>query len=130
MWTKKQVLVTRAADGTVQILPMRYNASHQRGWRCFLGALAEDLRRSARRQSQASRDARYSMHWQCFAARSSPRVVGCECWADAESRDRFCRRLTLGSAESDLVDGFLPIDAGEAASSISVLNLSPLKLKL
>lgn len=53
-----------------------------------------------------------------------------ECWADAESRDRFCRRLTLGSAESDLVDGFLPIDAGEAASSISVLNLSPLKLML
>ena len=40
MWTKKQVLVVSRPDGAIQILPMRYNASHQRGWRCFLGALA------------------------------------------------------------------------------------------
>ena len=36
MWTKKQVLVISEADGTIRIVPMRYNASHQRGWRCFL----------------------------------------------------------------------------------------------
>ena len=42
MWTKKQVLVTSKGDGTIQIVAMRYNASHQRGWRCFLSPLADD----------------------------------------------------------------------------------------
>lgn len=42
MWTKKRVLVISEADGTIRIVPMRYNASHQRGWRCFLSALAAD----------------------------------------------------------------------------------------
>jgi hypothetical protein len=39
-----------------------------------------------------------------------------KCWADTATHDRFCRRLTPGSAETELVDGFLPIDVGESAT--------------
>lgn len=42
MRTKRQVLLVSRADGAVEIVPMRYNASHQRGWRCYVGALAND----------------------------------------------------------------------------------------
>lgn len=41
MHTQRTVLRIGKANGTVLDVPMRYNASHQRGYRCYLGDLAE-----------------------------------------------------------------------------------------
>jgi hypothetical protein len=123
MWTKKQVLVTSAADGTIQILLMRYNASHQRGWRCFLGPLAEDSA-SIREETEPSFHGRSLFDaLAMFRAKIEPgggrlfhTMASRECWSDTGTYDRFCRRLTRGIAETELIDGFLPIDVAEAAT--------------
>ena len=41
MRSERTVLRIGRADGEVREVPMRYNASHQRGWRCFIGYLAD-----------------------------------------------------------------------------------------
>jgi hypothetical protein len=123
MRTRKQVLVTSTADGVVQILSMRYNASHQRGWRCFLGPLAEDPA-AIREETEPSFHGRslfealamFRMMIEPMGGRLLQAMGSRECWADSVAHDRFCRRLTPGSPETELVDGFLPIDAAEAAT--------------
>jgi len=123
MWTRKQVLVTSRADGTIQILPMRYNASHQRGWRCFLspladdpGAIAEDSAPSFYGRSPFDALAMFRATIEPAGGRLLQAMASRQCWADTETFDRFCRRLRPGSAETDLVDGFLPIGPGEAVT--------------
>jgi hypothetical protein len=123
MWTKKQVLVTSGVDGIIRILPMRYNASHQRGWRCFLGPLADDPA-AIREETMASFYGRslfdalvmFRTTIEPAGSRLLQAMASRQCWADTETYDRFCRRLTVGSAETELVDGFLPIDVAEAAT--------------
>jgi hypothetical protein len=123
MWTKKQVLVTSGADGSIQILQMRYNASHQRGWRCFLSPLAEDP--TAIGEETAPSFCGRSLFDALAMFRSTIEPAGGrllhamasrQCWPDTKTHDRFCRRLTLASAETELIDGFLPIDFDEAAT--------------
>jgi hypothetical protein len=123
MWTKKQVLVISTPDGTIQIVPMRYNASHQRGWRCFLSphaenpaSIGEETAPSFHGRSLFDALAMFRGTIEPGGGRLLQAVASRECWADTESYDRFCRRLTIGSAESELVDGFLPIDIKEAAT--------------
>jgi hypothetical protein len=41
MRTEQVVLTIGQTDGRTVEVPMRYNVSHQRGYRCFFGALAE-----------------------------------------------------------------------------------------
>jgi hypothetical protein len=123
MWTRKQVLVTSRLDGTIQILPMRYNASHQRGWRCFLSPLADDPA-AIREETMPSFHGRslfdalamFRTTIEPAGGRLLQAMASRECWADTETFDRFCRRLTPGSAETELTDGFLPIDVDEAAT--------------
>ena len=123
MWTKKQVLVTSAADGTIRILPMRYNASHQRGWRCFLEPLAGDPA-AIREETESSFQGRslfdalamFRTTIEPAGGRLLHAMASRECWADSITHDRFCRRLSHGSPATELIDGFLPIDLAEAAT--------------
>ena len=121
MRTRKQVLITSTGDGTIQILPMRYNASHQRGWRCYLGPLADDPAKigeetvpSFQGRSLFEALAMFREMIEPAGGRLLHAMASRECWADGESIDRFCRRLTLGSADTELIDGFLPIGVDDA----------------
>lgn len=123
MWTKEQVLVTSNADKTIEILPMRYNASHQRGWRCFIGALAEDPASigeetvpSFHGRSLFDALAMYRATIEPAGGRLLQAMASRECWADLGTYDRFCRRLTPGSERTELIDGFLPIGLEETAT--------------
>ena len=123
MRTKKQVLVTSDADGTIHILPMRYNASHQRGWRCYLSPLADDPAAigeqsvpSFQGRSLFDALAMFRSTIEPAGGRLLHAMASRECWPDNNSNDRFCRRLTAGVAQTELVDGFLPIDVAEAAT--------------
>jgi hypothetical protein len=123
MWTKKQVLVVSRPDGTIQILPMRYNASHQRGWRCFVGPLAEqpdaigeETVPSFHGRSLFDALAIFRTTIEPAGGRLLHAMGSRECWADTGTYDRFCRRLTPGSANTELIDGFLPIGLDEAAT--------------
>lgn len=123
MWTKKQVLVTSNADGTIEILQMRYNASHQRGWRCFLSPLADDPAAIGEQTAPSFYGRSLFDALAMFRSTIEPAggrllhaMASRECWPDTRTYDRFCRRLTSGIAETELIDGFLPIDIDEAAS--------------
>lgn len=123
MRTKKQVLVISDADGTVRILPMRYNASHQRGWRCFLTPLADDPAAIGEQTAPSFHGRSLFDALAMFRSTIEPgggrllhAMASRECWPDSNSNDRFCRRLTVGQAQTELVDGFLPIDLTEAAT--------------
>lgn len=123
MWTRKQALIVSRPDGSIEVVRMRYNATHQRGWRCFLDPLASD-------PAAIDEDTPTSFHGHSlfdalvmFRATIEPAggrllqaMASRECWADPKTIDRFCRRLTPGSADPDLVDGFLPITPDEAAT--------------
>ena len=98
MWTKKQVLVISEADGTVRIVPRRYNASHQRGWRCFLSALAdhpavieEDTVPNFQGRSLFDALALYRTTIEPAGGRLLQAIASRECWADTATHDRFCR---------------------------------------
>lgn len=123
MRTKKQVLVTCRADGTVEIVPMRYNASHQRGWRCYIGALANDPAKigeetppSFHGRSLFDALTVYRTTIEPTGGRLLHAMASGECWPDLETHDRFCRRLTFGSPATELIDGFLPIGPEEAVT--------------
>ena len=123
MRTKQQALVISKADGTIEILPMRYNASHQRGWRCFLGPLAEDPAAigeetvpSFEGRSLFDALAAYRATIEPAGGRLLHAAASGECWADVGTYDRFCRRFTLGSADTELIDGFLPIGPWESVT--------------
>ena len=123
MQTKKQVLVTMKPDRTVEIIPMRYNATHQRGWRCFVGSLAEDAGAivedtvpsfSGRSLFDALADYRATI--EPSGGRLLQAMASSECWPDEGTFDRYCRRFTPGTEATELVDGFLPIAPDEAAT--------------
>jgi hypothetical protein len=121
--TKKQALVIKNPDGAIEILPMRYNASHQRGWRCFLSPLAEDPAviveetvPSFEGRSLFDALAMFRKSIEPAGGRLLQAMASRECWNDMGVYDRFCRRLALGSAETELIDGFLPIDPKDAAT--------------
>jgi len=123
MWTKKQVLVTMTAEGTIEIVPMRYNASHQRGWRCFIGALAQDAAAigedtvpSFSGRSLFDALAAYRTTIEPAGGRLLQAMASGECWADLGTYDRFCRRLKPGTERTELIDGFLPIGPEEAVT--------------
>jgi hypothetical protein len=123
MRTKKQVLVVCRTDGRVEIVPMRYNASHQHGWRCYVGALAdepamigEDTPPSFQGRSLFDALAVYRATIEASGGRLLHAMASGECWPDLGTHDRFCRRLTLGSDETELIDGFLPIGPEQAVT--------------
>ena len=122
MWTKKQVLITSDTDGNIRILQMRYNASHQRGWRCFLSpfaenptAIDEETVPSFYGRSLFDALAMFRSMIEPAGGRLLHAMASRECWPDPKTYDRFCRRLTIGSAETELIDGFLPIDLNESS---------------
>lgn len=123
MWTKKQVLVVGHADGTVELVTMRFNASHQRGWRCFVGTLAEmpevigeDTVPSFAGRSLFEALAQFRAMIEPEGGRLLQAVASGDCWVDAKGLDRFCSRLTPGMAATELVDGFLPIAREDAVT--------------
>ena len=123
MWTKKQVLVTGTAEGKIDILAMRYNASHQRGWRCFLGELAEDPAIIGEETVPSFHGRSLFQALAAFRATIEPMggrllqmTASRDCWEDPVTNDRFCRRFAPGSARTQLVDGFLPIGMDESVT--------------
>ena len=123
MRTKKQVLLISNADGAIEIVPMRYNASHQAGWRCFIGALAEDSAAigeetvpSFRGRSLFDALAAYRATIEPGGGRLLQAMASGHCWKDMGSHDRFCRRFVPGTEATELIDGFLPIDPREAVT--------------
>ena len=123
MRTKRQVLLISNADGTIGIVPMRYDASHQAGWRCFIGTLAEDAAAiseetvpSFHGRSLFDALAMFRATIEPGGARLLHAMASGECWKDTGTYDRFCRRFALGSEATELIDGFLPIGPEEAVT--------------
>ena len=113
MRTKRTVLLIGKADATVAEIPMRYNGSHQRGYRCFIGALAdlpEEIKENTppsfkgRRLFDALAEYRKSIEpdgWRllhAFARR--------DCWPKPGELFPYVERLRQGVEQTERVDGF------------------------
>lgn len=123
MRTKKQVLLIGNPDGTIEIVPMRYNASHQAGWRCFIGALAEDPAAIGEETVPSFQGRSLFDALAVYRATIEPRggrllqaMASGQCWKDMAGHDRFCRRFVPGTETTELIDGFLPIGPDEAVT--------------
>jgi hypothetical protein len=100
--TERIVLRIGKADGSsIEEVPMRYNASHQRGYRCFIGPLAdapeqimEDTARSFEGRSLFDALAVYR------------RAVEPEDWPKPDQASPMVQRLFLGEEQTESVNGF------------------------
>ncbi|HSQ99066.1 MAG TPA: hypothetical protein VLM36_04030 [Sphingomicrobium sp.] len=125
MWTKHVVLRIGKADGSVLEIPMRYNASHQRGFRCFIGALAEtpeEIREDTppsfegRRLFDALGEYRKSiepMGWRLLHAAARR-----DCWPRPNELDPSVEKLTRGIEGTERIDAFEHAEFGEVATLI------------
>lgn len=123
MWTKQLVLRIGKADGSLLETPMRYNASHQRGYRCFIGALAEtpeDIKEDTppsfegRRLFDALAEYRKSiepMGWRLLHAAARR-----DCWPRPEELDPCVEKLTRGIAQTERIDALERADFAEVAT--------------
>lgn len=113
MRTKRTVLQIGNADGAIRDVPMRFNASHQRGYRCFIGSLAdapgeigEDTPRSfeGRRLFDALvqyREAIEPAGWRLLHA-----AARLDCWPKPDEYGPHVQILRHGIEHTEFVDGF------------------------
>lgn len=123
MWTKHVVLRIGKADGSGLEIPMRYNASHQRGYRCFIGALAEtpdDIKEDTppsfegRRLFDALGEYRKSiepMGWRLLHAAARR-----DCWPKPDELNPCVEKLTRGIEQTGRIDALEPADFDEVAT--------------
>ena len=123
MRTKRTVLSIGKADGTVAEVPMRYNGSHQRGYRCFMGALAdlpeaihEDTLPSfqGRRLFDALAEYRKSIEpagWRLLHA-----VARRDCWPRPDELFPGVQQLTVGVEQTERIDGFARAEFNDVAT--------------
>ena len=120
MRSERTVLRIGKADGEVREVPMRYNASHQRGWRCFIGHLADA-------PEEITEDTPHSFEgWSLFDALAEYRktiepdgwrllhaAARRDCWPRPEGFSPYVERLALGINETERLNGFDPAQFAE-----------------
>lgn len=123
MWTKRIELRIGKADGTKVTIPMRYNGSHQRGYRCFTGELVEAPEHikettspsfEGRRLFDALVDYRKTIEpggWRLLHA-----VARRDCWPKPDELDTKVQRLTHGAEQTERIDGFEQAEFAEVAT--------------
>ena len=101
------------AAGAVKDVTMRYNASHQRGYRCFIGPIAdtperigEETPRSFEGRSLFDALAAYRAGIEPDGWRLLHAAARLDCWPKPEGFSPWVYRLAGGSEATDRVDGF------------------------
>ena len=101
------------SDGTVKEQAMRYNASHQRGYRCFIGPIAnapqqitEATTRSFEGHSLFDALAVYRATIEPEGWRLLHAVARRDCWPKPEGFSRWVHQLTPATEDTQRVDGF------------------------
>jgi hypothetical protein len=123
MRSERTVLRIARADGDVREVPLRYNASHQRGYRCFTGPLAdapeqisEDTPRSFEGRSLFDALAEYRKTIEPDGWRLLHAAARRDCWPRPDSFSPYVERLTPGVNETERLNGFEPATFPEVAS--------------
>lgn len=113
MRTERTDLLIGKADGATVEVPMRYNASHQRGYRCFIGPLAESPEQimestspsfEGRRLFDALAEYRRSIEpagWRLLHA-----VARRDCWPKPDELGPWLQQLRSGVEQTERVSGF------------------------
>ncbi len=112
MRTERVVLRIGQADGTTHEVPLRYNLSHQRGCRCFMGPLAdspeqikEDTLCSFEGRSLFDALADYRETIEADGWRLLHAVASRDCWPKPGDIAHV-QRLTQGIAQTEQVNAF------------------------
>lgn len=123
MRSDRLVLRIGKADGTVEEVPMRYNASHQRGYRCFIGRLAdapeeitEDTPPSFEGRSLFEALAEYRKAIEPQGWRLLHSAARRDCWPKSDEFTPYVERLTPHVEQTERIDGFAPADFNEVAT--------------
>ena len=125
MHTTGATIVIGKVDGTVRKLAMRYNGSHQRGYRCYIGSIAlspEKIKETTpvsfegRRLFDALAEYRKSIEpqdWRLLHAAARR-----DCWPKPKELDPCVQRFRAGVEETE------KINALERAGFADVANLA------
>jgi hypothetical protein len=123
MRTERIVLAIGKADGTIVEVPMRYNRSHQRGYRCFIGPLADqpeaigdDTARSFEGRSLFDALAEYRRSIEPGGWRLLHAAARRDCWPKPGELDPVVRRWIPGVEQTLRVDAFEPAVFGEVTT--------------
>lgn len=123
MRTNRIDLLIGKADGTVMTVAVRFNASHQRGYRCFFGPIVdspEDILESTppsfegRRLFDAMAEYRKSIEpqgWRLLHA-----IARRDCWPKPLELDPCVQRLQSGVEKTHAVNAFERADFSEVAT--------------
>jgi hypothetical protein len=110
--TERILLRIGKSDGLINDVPLRYNASHQRGYRCFIGPLAdapdeikEDTPRSFEGRSLFDALAEYRKRIEPQGWRLLHAVARRDCWPKPTDFAHV-QRLTSGIEQTEQVNGF------------------------
>jgi hypothetical protein len=117
------VLRIGKADGAIAEVPMRYNGSHQRGYRCFIGPLAdapeditEETPRSFEGRSLSDALAVYRATIEPDGWRLLHAAARFDCWPKPDELMPYVQKLTPGQEATERVLGFDPAEYGEVAT--------------
>jgi hypothetical protein len=125
MHTDHAELLIGKADGTVDRVLMRYNGSHQRGYRCFIGPLAlspERIRETTppsfegRRLFDALAEYRKSIEpegWRLLHAAARR-----DCWGKPDELGPYVERLREGIEQTEKMNAFDPAAFDEVATLV------------
>jgi hypothetical protein len=117
------VLRVGKADGAIAEVPMRYNGSHQRGYRCFIGPLAdapeeitEDTPRSFEGRSLFDALAVYRATIEPDGWRLLHAAARRDCWPRPDEPTPYVQKLTAGCEATERILGFNSADFREVAT--------------
>lgn len=113
MRTKRIVLRIGNADGAIRMVPMRFNASHQRGYRCFIGSLAdspgeigEDTPRSFEGRRLFDALAQYREEIEPAGWRLLHAAARLDCWPKPDEFGPYVQVLRDGVERTQALNGF------------------------
>jgi hypothetical protein len=111
------------ADGAVRETAMRYNASHQRGYRCFVGPIVEtpdeiteETPRSFEGRSLSDAIAVYRTIVEPDGWRVLHAIARRDCWAKPDEFSQAVHQLTAGSERTRKIDGFAAADFAQVTT--------------
>lgn len=111
------------ADGAARETAMRYNASHQRGYRCYIGPIVEtpeeiteETPRSFEGRSLFDAIAIYRATIEPEGWRLLHAIARRDCWPKPDEFSQAIRHLIPGSEVTQRVDGFEPAEFAQVAT--------------
>jgi hypothetical protein len=123
MHSERADLLIGKADGTVAAVPMRFNMSHQRGYRCFFGPIVGTPERimestqptfAGRRLFDALAAYRRSIEpdgWRLLHA-----VARRDCWPRPDDLSPCVEQLQTGVEQTQSVSAFQPAELNDVAT--------------